>query len=646
MIKNIGKFKQWTGEKIGKAQKTRMDEDFNGLQTETEAQRVSLDKLHESSHAYLKAMSKRVEGDDKSKRLAIETFGISMSDQSYTLPEGLSYREALHQMGDAHQSIGAAQGELIIRLGSSYIECLERAQAQMKEYQAMQKKLHSRRLDYDAKLAKVQKAKKEKPEWEEEMQAAKAKYEETRECVLGIMSAISESQDDNVISLKAYYDAQLAYARRMVEILEAVPESTFAVSPSTSQTSHERKVYRQSSFDPEEEQSDHSDDHYSIHTVPTPTTATPTTGRHQQLYRAPSFSDVRQQNTFNSNQHPGSNADLSRPTSYLVPNGTSVRKNSTGMNKANVHPASSASAPAAAAPLPVREKACKQVRALYNFDATAEGELSLRKGDVVRIIEEIDEGWWEGELVDASGGRCEGMFPSNYVEEIEQPQLPHRQGSIHSSSDSTRYNDVEEKVYYARATAAAESSPLYEEPEPSFAESEPEIEPVQVPAARRAPPPPMVRQQSFTVPLARATPPPSRPASGMATTSKAVGSRMAPPPPPTRRVGGSVDMTTRPPSGMNVVTTPPTGSAATMTGYNNSNNNNNRVSPIPATPNGHGHGYGQGQGQGQGGYLPRECLGQRQASVSSMGVCRECQCDEFTANVFKPGSCNNCFHAH
>lgn len=58
----------------------------------------------------------------------------------------------------------------------------------------MQKKLQSRRLDYDAKLAKVQKAKKEKPEWEEEMQAAKSKYEDTRECVLGIMTAISDSQ--------------------------------------------------------------------------------------------------------------------------------------------------------------------------------------------------------------------------------------------------------------------------------------------------------------------------------------------------------------------------------------------------------------------------------------------------------------------
>jgi hypothetical protein len=35
-----------------------MDEDFNSLQTETEAQRVALDKLHESSNAYFKAMSK------------------------------------------------------------------------------------------------------------------------------------------------------------------------------------------------------------------------------------------------------------------------------------------------------------------------------------------------------------------------------------------------------------------------------------------------------------------------------------------------------------------------------------------------------------------------------------------------------------
>lgn len=58
-------------------------------------------------------LGKRVEGDDKVKRLAIETFGISMSAQSCTLPEGSPYRDALQQMGDAHQSIGAAQSELV-----------------------------------------------------------------------------------------------------------------------------------------------------------------------------------------------------------------------------------------------------------------------------------------------------------------------------------------------------------------------------------------------------------------------------------------------------------------------------------------------------------------------------------------------------
>ena len=58
----------------------------------------------------------------------------------------------------------------------------------------MQKKLQSKRQDYDSKLAKVQKAKKEKPEWEEEMQAAKAKYEETRENVLNMMTTINECQ--------------------------------------------------------------------------------------------------------------------------------------------------------------------------------------------------------------------------------------------------------------------------------------------------------------------------------------------------------------------------------------------------------------------------------------------------------------------
>ncbi|KAF9276718.1 hypothetical protein BGZ68_009829 [Mortierella alpina] len=611
MIKNIGKFKQWTGEKMGKSHKTRMDEDFHALQAETEAKRVALEKLHESSEAYLKAISKRVEGDDKHKGLAIESFGICMSAQSYTLREGSTYREALLQMGDAHQSIGAAQSELISRFGSSYIECLERAQAQMKEYQALQKKLSSRRLDYDAKLAKVQKAKKEKPEWEEEMQAAKAKYEETRECVLAIMTAINESQDENVNSLKAYYDAQLAFARRMVVVLEAIPESTFVIPHNESRASPytdlQRRNCRDSSFESEREHSIYSDDQSSGHSIPS------TAGMQRQ----------KQQDS-----------DLSRSTSHTTYTAAHVRKNSIDVRK---HVSVAVQGPPAPPPeVAGRSRHQKQVKALYNFEATAEGELSLRKGDIVRIIEEIDEGWWEGEMVDPHGVRHEGMFPSNYVEVVAHcagPQQPH-QALKSNSPEPTRYMDEDEAAYYERAS---ETTNQYEDMAPAA----PELA-AQVSVAKRAPPPPIrqaaaataipnaqpsfaagVQLQSSPV-LARATPPPTRPASVI---SKPVGSRVPPPPPPARRTGAD---STRQSAIFSHAPTPPSGSPPSAT---------NCIGSSPPGPGPGAHGMG---------YIPKDYfLNQAGAGESTdVGPCRECSCTEFTANVFKRESCNNCFHTH
>ncbi|KAI9239863.1 hypothetical protein MVEG_05305 [Podila verticillata NRRL 6337] len=612
MIKNIGKFKQWTGEKMGKSQKGRMDEDYHTLTNETEAKRVALEKLNDASQAYLKAISKRVEGDDKHKGLAIETFGMSMSAQSYTLREGSAYRTALQRMGDAHQNIGAAQSDMISRFGSSYLECLEKGQAQMKEYQALQKKMVSRRTDYDNKLAKVQKAKKEKPEWEEEMQAAKAKYEETRENVLTLMNTISDTQDDNVASLKGYYDAQLAYARRMVEILESVPESTFIVSPNGSRASlAPRKLSRQNSQDPDEERSNCSDDQASIHSIPN--------GRYP-LDRAPSTVDLRRNNT----QPP----EMSRSMSHLTPNAAQTRKNSGGsIGKSNGF-------------MPPR-RAQKQVRAMYTFDATAEGELSIHKGDIIRIVEEIDEGWWEGELVDANGVRHTGMFPSNYVEEVMSDSgSTHRQGSINSNnSDSGKYADEDEAAYYQRET---EPTVHYDEPEEEIVQHQ------HVPV-RRAPPPP-TRQPSLApvpqtnghahthtnghatlatppVALARATPPQTRPVSALSplNRSSTIGTRMPPPPPPTRRAGGDP---MRHSAVFSHNSTPAT-SPPVVPGSGPS-----PPASVPATPS------------SMMGYIPKDYFSNQTHPSEDKGPCRECQCTDFSANVFKRGSCNNCFHFH
>eukprot|EP01127_Copromyxa_protea_P000573 TRINITY_DN10494_c0_g1_i1.p1 TRINITY_DN10494_c0_g1~~TRINITY_DN10494_c0_g1_i1.p1 ORF type:complete len:148 (+),score=21.20 TRINITY_DN10494_c0_g1_i1:43-486(+) len=52
-------------------------------------------------------------------------------------------------------------------------------------------------------------------------------------------------------------------------------------------------------------------------------------------------------------------------------------------------------------------------KALFDFPPENERELELKKGDVVEVLQEIDE-WWFGVLPD----KREGFFPYNYVEKI------------------------------------------------------------------------------------------------------------------------------------------------------------------------------------------------------------------------------------
>uniref|UniRef100_A0A8C6PFK3 Osteoclast-stimulating factor 1 n=1 Tax=Nothobranchius furzeri TaxID=105023 RepID=A0A8C6PFK3_NOTFU len=56
----------------------------------------------------------------------------------------------------------------------------------------------------------------------------------------------------------------------------------------------------------------------------------------------------------------------------------------------------------------------RRCKVLFDYQPFNEDELELKVGDVVDIVEEVEEGWWSGSLKGKSG-----LFPSNFVEELE-----------------------------------------------------------------------------------------------------------------------------------------------------------------------------------------------------------------------------------
>ncbi|KAJ5689162.1 hypothetical protein N7462_003554 [Penicillium macrosclerotiorum] len=225
--KRIGRFKQWAGERMGGEVKTNQTDDFKAMETEMNVRHeghssvkiAGVDRIYKSMTAYVKAISKRSEGDDKEKTLPVAHLGSDMVSHGEDFDGNSEIGQCLILFGRTEERIARIQESYIAQANSSWLESLARSMTQMKEYQQARKKLDSRRLAYDTSLSKMEKAKKEDFRVEEELRTQKVKYEEANDDILRRMQEIKDAEADSVMDMGTFLDAQLEYHERCREAL-------------------------------------------------------------------------------------------------------------------------------------------------------------------------------------------------------------------------------------------------------------------------------------------------------------------------------------------------------------------------------------------------------------------------------------------
>ncbi|TCD66638.1 hypothetical protein EIP91_001105 [Steccherinum ochraceum] len=232
--KQLGKLRQWAGEVISARDKTTVSEEFKELERDVELRRLGNWRLQVTSTDYQASLVKKKESeallDEKEKLLPVDALGIVMIQHGEEFGDESAYGMSLVGLGKAHCKLATLQETFAMTFEDTFLASVVRTAEEIKEYQKERKKLDSRRLTYDAAIAKLDKFKgskkeKEKTEAEDEYERAKDRYEEAESDVYDRMTMIQENEVIQLKDLSALLDLEIAFVQQHLDVLKDVREN-------------------------------------------------------------------------------------------------------------------------------------------------------------------------------------------------------------------------------------------------------------------------------------------------------------------------------------------------------------------------------------------------------------------------------------
>ncbi|XP_066967616.1 endophilin-A isoform X6 [Macrobrachium rosenbergii] len=391
--KQINKANQFMNEKIGGVEGTKLDDEFVEMERKTDIMCELVEELQLKTKEFLhpnpasRAKMSAVKGIGKlSGQAKAATYpqpegvlGETMIAYGRKIGEDNLYASALIESGESMKQIADIKYNLDDNIKMNVLEPLHQLSTKdIKEVQHHRKKLQGRRLDFDCKKRKKDKAlgstptgsPARSPGWgggshvtDDEIKLAEDKFAESLHLAQMGMHNLLDNDVEQISQLATFAENLVDYHRQCTEILEVLAT-----------TLQEKKNEAASLPRPE--------------------------------FVPKTLSDLGVMDTLNGGL-PSTN--ISATTPQRSPYGSPARS--------PVHtPTHTPQYPASPLPSPMKSPARSPMMqspaavALYDFEPENPGELAFNEGDTINLTQRIDENWFEGSLNGKSG-----MFPVSYV---------------------------------------------------------------------------------------------------------------------------------------------------------------------------------------------------------------------------------------